>query len=457
MNEKINEQHLNRKAILYVRQSSPHQVIHNLESRRMQYGMKERLHELGWPEIEVVDDDQGRSADGTAERSGFDQIVSDVCLGRVGIVAARELSRLSRNSRDWQQLIEVSRIVHTLLADQETIYDPRLGNDRLLLGVKGSINEYELDVLRERAWKARHEKAVRGELALAVPVGFIKPEIGTTEIDPDRRVQEAVSLVIRKFRELGSVRQTLFWFLEHELKLPARHYDGKRWTTVWKRPRYGTVYKILTHPAYAGAYSYGQTEQVIEFQDNQPRKRTRRRKRDEWLALIPGHHKGYLDWDEYERNQVTISNNMTSVFPHSPSAPKDGPALLSGLLRCGRCGRKLMVGYTGRAANVTRYMCCRGNLDTGEPRCLSFGGQPVEDYVVRQALRVMEPAGIEAAFWQRRTRRINTMKCLLHLTVIWRQLAMPSIEQGVSTMAWIRKTVLWLTSWNVDGTRLCVS
>lgn len=330
MNEKIREQHLNRKAILYVRQSSPHQVIHNLESRRMQYGMKERLHELGWPEIEVVDEDQGRSADGTAERSGFDQMVSEVCLGRVGIVAARELSRLSRNSRDWQQLIEVSRIVHTLLADQETIYDPRLGNDRLLLGVKGSINEYELDVLRERAWKARHEKAVRGELVLTVPVGFVKTEIGTTEIDPDRRVQEAVNLVIRKFRELGSIRQTLFWFLEHELKLPARHHDGTRWSTVWKRPRYGTVYKILTHPAYAGAYSYGQTEQVIDFQDNQPRKRTRRRKRDEWLALIPGHHQGYLDWDEYERNQKTISSNMTSAFPHSPSAPKRGPALLAG-------------------------------------------------------------------------------------------------------------------------------
>ena len=353
MNEKIRSEHLSRKAILYVRQSSGHQVTHHLESRRMQYAMQERLQEFGWVEVQVVDEDQGRSADGTSERSGFDQIVSDVCLGKVGIVAAIELSRLSRNSRDWQQLIEVSRLVHTLLANHETVYDPQLSNDRLLLGVKGSISEYELDVLRQRAWKARHEKAIRGELVIAVPVGFITTEIGTTEKDPDLRVQEALALVFRKFQELGSVRQTLLWFHSNDLKLPARHWDGKRWIIVWKRPRYGAVYKILTHPAYAGAYCYGQTEQRVEFQDNQLRKRTRRKSQEEWLALIPGHHEGYLDWEQYEQNRKAITENMTANFPHSPGAPKDGPALLAGLLRCQRCGRKLIVGYTGRESNVT--------------------------------------------------------------------------------------------------------
>jgi DNA invertase Pin-like site-specific DNA recombinase len=323
--------------------------------------------------------------------------VSDVCLRRVGVVASRELSRLSRNSRDWQQLIEVCRIVHTLLVDHEMIYDPRRSNDRLLLGVKGSINEYELDVLRQRAWKARHEKALRGELVIAVPVGFIKSDIGTTEMDPDLRVQEAIYLVFRKFRELGTVRQTLMWFLESGLRLPARHWKGNRWVTVWQRPRYGMVHKLLTHPAYGGAYCYGQTQQVVVFQDNRPRKRTRRRRQEEWLALIPGHHKGYIDWEEHQRNRAVIAENMTSLFPQSPGAPKNGPALLAGLLRCGRCGRKLIVGYTGRAANVTRYICCRGNLDSGEPRCISFGGKKVEEFVVRQALRVVEPVAIEAA------------------------------------------------------------
>jgi hypothetical protein len=238
---------------------------------------------------------------------------------------------------------------------------------------------------------------MRGELVIAVPVGFIKTDIGTMEMDPDRRVQEALHLVFRKFRELGSVRQTLMWFLDSELKLPARHWDDNRWITEWQRPRYGMVYKTLTHPAYGGAYCYGQTEQVVDFQGNRPRKRTRRRPQEEWLALIPGHHKGYVEWEEHQRNRTVISENMTSLFPQSPGAPKDGPALLAGLLRCARCGRKLIVGYTGRASNVTRYICCRGNLDSGEPRCINFGGKHVEDYVARQALRVVEPAAIEAA------------------------------------------------------------
>jgi DNA invertase Pin-like site-specific DNA recombinase len=397
MNDKISDLHLTRKAILYVRQSSAHQVTHNAESRRMQYAMKERLQELGWKEIEVIDEDQGRSAAGTTERSGFDRMVSDVCLGRVGVVAARELSRFSRNSRDWQQLIEVCRVVHTLLVDHETVYDPRRSNDRLLLGVKGSLNEYELDVLRQRAWEARLEKAKRGELVLTAPVGFIKNDTGPMEMDPDRRVQEALHLVFRKFRQLGSVRQTLFWFLESDLELPARQWDGNLWTTVWKRPRYGAVYKILTHPAYGGAYSYGQSEQVIDFHDSRPRKRRRRRKREEWLALIPGHHEGYIDWEQYERNRKAIADNMTSRFPESPSAPKHGPALLAGLLRCRRCGKKLLVGYTGREANVIRYMCCRGNLDTGTSRCITFGGARVDAFVANQVLRVVKPSAVEAA------------------------------------------------------------
>jgi hypothetical protein len=216
-------------------------------------------------------------------------------------------------------------------------------------------------------------------------------------LDPDLRVQEALKLVFRKFRELGSVRQTLLWFLNNDLQLPARHWDGRRWVTVWKRPRYGAVHKILTHPTYAGAYCYGQTEQVVEFQEEQPRKRTRRRSQEEWLALIPGHHEGYLEWEGYERNRETIAQNMAANFSQSPGAAKDGPALLAGLLRCRRCGRKLIVGYTGRAANVTRYICCRGSLDVGEPRCINFGGQLVEDYVSSQALRVVEPARVEAA------------------------------------------------------------
>ena len=222
MSEKIQRQHLVRKAMLYVRQSSAYQVSHNVESQALQYAMQGRLHQLGWREIEVVDDDLGRSAAGTVARTGFERMVAEVCLGNVGAVAAREVSRFARNNRDWPQLVEVCRVVDTVLIDQDTVYAPRHSNDRLLLGLKGSLNEYELDLLRQRSVDARRAKARRGELIVASPAGYLKTEAGRLEKDPDRRVQEAVRLVFHKFVELGTVRQTLLWFLEHGLQLPVR-------------------------------------------------------------------------------------------------------------------------------------------------------------------------------------------------------------------------------------------
>src|SRR5215212_5383043 len=276
--DKIGAQHRARKAVLYVRQSSAQQVQHNRESQVLQYAMRERLVQLGWSEVEVIDDDLGRSAAGGVARAGFERMVAEVCLGKVGAVAAREVSRFARNSHDWQQLIEMCRVVDTLLIDQETVYAPRQGNDRLLLGLKGSLNEYELDLLRQRSLSARHEKARRGELVVAAPVGFIKAG-DRLEKDPDRRVQAAIQLAIDKVAELGSVRQALLWFLEHKLDLPTRRNGGE---TAWRRPCYGTIHRMVTNPAYGEAYAYGRTGAAVRYDGAGARPGIRRKPRGEW-------------------------------------------------------------------------------------------------------------------------------------------------------------------------------
>jgi DNA invertase Pin-like site-specific DNA recombinase len=391
VSDKIKPHHVERKAILYVRQSSAYQVQSNLESQKLQYAMRDRLCSLGWRDIEIVDEDLGRSASGAVTRAGFERMVAEVCLGHVGAVAAREVSRFARNSREWQKLVEVCRVVDTLLIDQELIYTPRQSNDRLLLGLKGSLNEYELDLLRQRSVEARREKAKRGELIVASPAGYVKAE-NCLEKDPDRRVQERVSLVFSKFFELGSARQTLLWFLEHGLEIPV---SAPRDQVVWRRPRYTTIYNMLTNPAYAGAYAYGRTEHSIQYEQGQPRRRIRRKSRQQWWALIRDTHEGYISWKQFEEIQHTMTNN--AHLGDRSGAVKRGSALLAGLLRCRRCGRKLMVAYTGNGPFVLRYVCHRSALDNGEPRCITFAGLSLDEAVSREILTVLEPAAIEAA------------------------------------------------------------
>lgn len=398
MSDKITPERLERPAIVYVRQSSQHQLLHNTESARLQYAMAERVRALGWKKIEIIDEDQGRSAATASGRTGFQRMVAEVALGKIGAVAAIEVSRFARNNRDWHQLIEMCGMVDTLLIDHETIYDPRRPNDRLLLGLKGSMSEYEIDLLRQRSLEARWAKARRGELVIQAPVGYLKTSDQRLEKDPDLRVQRAIELVFAKFLELGSARQVAMWFIEHGVDLPARRHGVSGLETWWKRPAYRTVIAILEEPTYAGAYAYGRTTSRKQVVDGALRKTIARKPLDEWTVLIPEHHDGYISWEEFLRIRKMLDDNSAGFFgAPRPGAPKKGPALLAGILRCHRCGRKMMVGYSGKDATVPRYQCHRGRLDNMDAKCISFGGLSIDVAVSREVIRVVQPCAVDAA------------------------------------------------------------
>jgi len=393
---KITPEHLVRNAIVYIRQSSPHQVANNLESQRRQYALVARGQQLGWSDVQVIDDDLGRSGNGMT-RPGFERLLARICEGRVGAVLSIEASRLARNGRDWHTLLEFCGLVGTLIIDEDGIYDPRQSNDRLLLGMKGTMSEMELSIFRQRSSEARSQKARRGELFTIVAVGYFKTDDDRIEKDSDRRVREAIDLVFHKFAELQSVRQVFLWIRQEQILLPVVvHGLGKR-SIDWKAPVYHTIHHILTNPVYCGAYAYGRRGASVTIENGRKRTcRTTRRNWKDWDVLIKGHHEEYVSWEEFQRNQRLIADNANRRSNMGRGSIRRGEALLAGLFRCARCGRKLKVSYGAKGGPAQRYVCGAFS-DRVEGRCISFGGMRIDRAVAQEVLDRLQPLGIEAA------------------------------------------------------------
>jgi DNA invertase Pin-like site-specific DNA recombinase len=394
---KITPEHLARSAIVYIRQSTPHQVANNLESQRRQYGLVERGRQLGWSDVEVIDDDLGRSGGGTA-RPGFEKLLAAICESRIGAVLSIEASRLARNGRDWHTLLEFCGVVNTLIIDEDGIYDPRSPNDRLLLGMKGTMSEMEVSVFHQRSREAIQQKARRGELFLTVAIGYMKTEYDRIEKDPDRQIQDAVALVFAKFAELQTVRQVLLWFRRERILLPTLVQGTRTRPIEWKAPVYQTVRHMLTNPVYAGAYAFGRRAARVTIKEGRKRiVRTRHRDPKDWNVLIKDHHEGYISWAQFERNQTLIADNANGKSYLRRGSIRHGEALLTGLFRCGRCGKKLAVAYSGKGGTSQRYVC-RGAFSTiAAYTCIAFGGVRVDRAVAQEVLERLQPLGIEAA------------------------------------------------------------
>jgi DNA invertase Pin-like site-specific DNA recombinase len=392
---KITTEHLSRGAFVYIRQSTADQLTHNHESRRRQYGLADRAKLLGWSTVEIVDDDLGRSGGGIV-RPGFERLLAAICAGTVGAVLAIEASRLARNGRDWHTLIEFCGLVGTIIVDEDGIYDPRHPNDRLLLGMKGTMSELELSLFRQRSQEALKQKARRGALVLGVAAGYVKVGRDRIEKNPDLRVQEAIGLVFQKFAEFKSARQVHIWLRDEGIELPVKSRQGEAQGVVWRLPAYNIVHNILTNPIYAGAYAFGRTTSRISVVDG--RKRVRRgvhKPMAEWEVLIKDHHAAYITWDEFERNLQVIADNATSMTSAvARGAAREGELLVPGLLRCGHCGRKLHVHYGGK---LGRYNCYGARANHGTERCISVSGLSIDAAIAGVVLRELRPLGVDAA------------------------------------------------------------
>jgi DNA invertase Pin-like site-specific DNA recombinase len=413
--------HRDRLAAVYVRQSTAQQVQDHQESTRLQYGLAERAAALGWApsRVLVIDEDLGHSASGADARPGFQRLVSEVGLDHVGIVLGIEMSRLARSGREWHQLLELCALSGTLLADPDGVYDPAEHNDRLLLGLKGTISEAELHLIKQRMWTGRLAKARRGELAVPLPSGFIRRPSGEVALDPDEQVQAVVRLIFELFNRLGTVNGVLCFLADNHIQIGIRAREGpERGELQWRRPSRVGVQNILRNPAYAGIYAYGRSRvDPRRRQAGRPFTGRVRTVREDWIVFLPGLLPAYISVEQYERNRQRMEASRSRS--QSMGAVRDGPALLAGLVACGRCGARMTVHYQRAAGGKLQpvYMCAREKSDYGGGQCQQVAGSCVDGYVTGLLLAAMAPAALEvslAAAGQAEAQRAQVDR-------IWRQ------------------------------------
>jgi DNA invertase Pin-like site-specific DNA recombinase len=398
--QRITPEHLSRTAVVYLRQSSDAQVRNNLESQRLQYAMQDRARRLGFEKVEVIDADLGASAAvAAAQREGFQRLLGAVACGEVGIVLSRELSRLLRTDRDFCQLVELCQAFGALIADEQAVYDASRMDDQLVLGIKATMSVAELKVIRMRLDAGKENKARRGELYSRLPPGYILSPTQDITKDPNVRVQEAMGLIFSKFRETWSVRQTFKWFLDNNVELPVTKVVDGKVLVIFQRPCHSFVASVLHNPIYAGAYVWGRRRTAVRWSDGRLHKRQGPISRpEEARVFLKDHHESYIDWLTFEENQKMIERNDRRSTPDpAAGAVRAGKGLLSGLLRCGRCGRKLHVRYWGKAGTNARYLCRGQHASAGASKCVGFGGTTVDRRFGQEVLRAISPLGVRAS------------------------------------------------------------
>src|SRR5712671_3708743 len=393
VHQKVSADHLRRDAFLYVRQSSLRQVFENTESTKRQYSLRERAVALGWPieRIHTIDNDLGISGASAHNRDGFQHLVSEVALGNAGIVLGLEVSRLARNNADWHRLIELAALAHTLILDEDGIYDPAHFNDRLLLGLKGTMSEAELHVLRARLQGGIRNKARRGELFVRPAMGFVYNADGQLVMDPDQQVQQSVRALFETFRRTASAMATVKFFAGQGLQFPRRvHAGANQGDTVWAGLEHSRVLRILHNPRYTGAFVYGTTHTRKTVDGDCVIERV---PQEEWEVLIREKHAGYIDWEEYERNQRRLRDNCQAYgADRRKSPPREGPALLQGLLVCGCCGKRMTVRYHSRRGQLSPdYVCQREGIEHAEPVCQHLPGTNIDEAVGNILVEAITP------------------------------------------------------------------